>query len=94
MKKRITLTLDKSTIEALRVKGHRRNTSMSAEVDRAVKVMQEETGIKEGPSPFMKWAGKFADWFTKDDFEANDPMGEELRNTESYQLMKKRLKSA
>lgn len=67
---------------------------MSAAVDDAVESRKVE--LPDGPSPFTKWAGKFADWFSEEDFEAEDRIGDGLRNTEAYEIMKraKRNKSA
>lgn len=87
MKQKVTLSLKPEVVAKLKAERKRRNTSMSEEVERRV---EAEEAAPEGPSPFMKWAGAFADWFTLEDFEADDRVGEELRKTAAYQHLKRK----
>ena len=94
MKNRVSLTLKPETIAKLKAGRRHTRTSRSAAVDDAVEA--RNVAHADGPSPFAKWAGKFADWFTEEDFQADDRIGDGLRNTEAYEIMKraKRRKSA
>lgn len=91
MKQKVTLSLKPEVVAKLKAERRRRSTTMSEEVERRV---EADEAPPEGPSPFMKWVGKFADWFTEEDFENDDWIGHELRNTDAYQRMKQQRKSA
>ncbi|MDX9751053.1 MAG: hypothetical protein RBT71_08245 [Flavobacteriales bacterium] len=84
MKRKVTLSLSPNTVADLEQKKRKRKTSMSKEVERLVK--DDKEAPKEGEhSGFYDLAGSFADWFTEEDFEADDRAGEELRKTKAYQ---------
>lgn len=84
MKRKVTLSLSPQTLAKLQHKGRKGKTSMSKEVERMVD--QDKDTPKEGEhSGFYGLAGSFADWFTEEDFEADDKAGDELRKTKSYQ---------
>ncbi len=86
MKRKVTLSLSPNTVADLEQKKRKRKTSMSKEVERLVK--EDKEAPKEGEhSGFYDLAGSFADWFTEEDFEADDRAGEELRKTKAYQHM-------
>ncbi|HNI05881.1 MAG TPA: DUF6364 family protein [Flavobacteriales bacterium] len=89
MKRKVTLSVKAETLAKMKAEGRRHRTSMSEEVERR---FDQEEPKPDGPSPFMRWGGKFADWFTEADFEANDWIGEELRKTEAYQRLQERRK--
>lgn len=91
MKRKVTLSLSPGTLAKLQYKGRKRKTSMSKEVERMVD--QDKDTPKEGEhSGFYDLAGSFADWFTEEDFEADDKAGNELRKTKAYLRMKEQHK--
>ncbi|MBS1936791.1 MAG: hypothetical protein JSS84_03140 [Bacteroidetes bacterium] len=86
MKRKVTLSLSPNTVTELQLKRRKRKTSMSKEVERLV--AQDEDAPKEGEhSGLYELAGAFADWFSDEDFEADDRAGEELRKTKHYKRM-------
>lgn len=93
MKQRKDLTLKPENIEEIRQRARRNRTSMSEEVDRAIE-RDTSAAVGDGPGPFSKWVGAFADHFDREDYEADDRVGEELRKTSAYRHMVRKKKTA
>ena len=83
MKRKVTLSLSPQALSKLQQKKRKHKTSMSSEVERMVDA-DTEAPKEGGHSEFYGLAGSFADWFTEEDFEADDRAGEELRKTTAY----------
>lgn len=93
MKQRKDFTLKPENIEKIRQRAQRNRTSMSEEVDRAIE-QNAPAADKNEAGPFSKWVGAFADLFEREDYEADDRVGEELRKTPAYRHMVRKKKTA
>jgi hypothetical protein len=93
MKQRKDLTLKPENIEEIRQRARRNRTSMSEEVDRAIEHSPSDLGCDE-KGPFSKWVGAFSDLFDREDYIADDRVGEELRKTSAYRHMVRKKRTA
>lgn len=87
MKQKVTLSLKPEVVAKLEAERKRHKTSMSEEVERRVEAQEAPSDEK---TPFSKWVGAFADWFTVEDFAADDRTGDELRKTSAYNKPKRK----